>query len=236
MRSACAPASAISPPLHSRSCAPSSLASLVLADGDESVAVRHQPAVAGRIRRRESRAPTTAAPSASGARSCASVCGADQRRVAEHHQNVVGAASRSRRAPPAPHARCRAARVCTKICGIGAHAARLGRRRRRGPGRPPPRASASPACGAAASTCASRLSPADRRAAPSAARSACACPRRPRAQSPDRSVRSFDPLRLTISAKTLFQRRHSRRSAGNKAFYRVLPGRAPCLFLLMFSD
>ena len=82
---------------------------LLLADRDQPMPVGDQPAVAGRIcgakaKHRDARMMVDRAAQP------LERFGGDQRRVAEDHQNVVGAFGDRLRARQAPHARCRAAR------------------------------------------------------------------------------------------------------------------------------
>ena len=108
-RSAWLPAIAISPPLQN-SILRSPLGSvLVLADGDAACRLSRS---GGRSRPDSAvgnPTTTTAAPSASFSRAAESASGLDQRRVAEHHQNVVVAALDRARGPTARRGRCRAA-------------------------------------------------------------------------------------------------------------------------------
>ena len=122
--SAVLPANAISPPLQSAIARSCSLASTCSTMRDELVALRHQPAVAGRVGGPKSEHRDGRAVGERGAQ-LRQRLRPDQRRVAEDHQNVVGAALDRSLAPPAPHARCRAARACTKICAPRQHARAL---------------------------------------------------------------------------------------------------------------
>ncbi len=92
----------------------------LLADGDELVAAHHQPAVAVRIGGLETEHRHRGAVGQR-ARNSASVSGRTNG-VSANTTRISSAPRAIALAPPAPHARCRAVRVCTKICAFGANA------------------------------------------------------------------------------------------------------------------
>ena len=115
MASACSPASAISPPLHKPILRSSSLASRVLADGDELVAVASAAGRSRSDRPAGSRAPRPPRRRASARAQVASASAARISGVSPNMTRISSAPARDAPCvPPAPHARCRAVRAARK--------------------------------------------------------------------------------------------------------------------------
>ena len=151
----------------------------LFADRHQPVALDQQPAIAGRDRRRGNRARRAPRPFASGARSRAKVSAeisgvspnTTSRSSAPRAMAVARRQHRMRGAEPL---------ALNESRGIGADAPRPRRRPPGGPARPPrPAPRPRPWARRPAHAPAATGRPPD--AAPSAARTACACPRRPRA-------------------------------------------------------
>ena len=152
--SACWPSSAISPPLQSVIARSFSLASLCSRMATSLSVLDQQTAVTGRIGGREIRAPRPRRLAASAARSRCKVSA----RISGVSANITRISSKPRAsasaAPPAPHARCRAARICTRDLASGNQRAWLPSRPHRDRARSRPRRLARPRRATARSTCA----------------------------------------------------------------------------------
>ena len=187
-------------------------------------AVRPRPA-AGHSRsdrRRESRAPRGRRPSPA-ARAAAQMFRPKSAAYRRTRPADRRRRARSPRGPPAPHARCRGARAWMKVAASGRDALDLGRRPPRGPARSPPRAQrllrAGPRPAHAPAATGRRWD-----AAPSAARIACACPRRPQARQSGWIERSFWSSEFDAKAPNKFGHfRHARACAGHPRFFSRRP-------------
>ena len=83
---------------------------VLLADRNQPAAFHQQPAIAGRVGGAEAEHGKRGTLGQRRAQPRKGL-GGNQGRIAEHDQQIVGAARQPRRGPPAPHARCRAARA-----------------------------------------------------------------------------------------------------------------------------